>query len=110
MTLVKSIFLFITACLFEIGGGYLMWQWLRHGKPLAIGLAGAVLLVLYGVLPNFQPSAMFGRVYAAYGGLFIVASLLWDWKFDGNIPDKADRVGALFCLVGAAIILYWPRK
>lgn len=108
--LAKSIVLFLLACLCEIGGGWLMWQWLRHGKSLAMGGAGAVLLVLYGVLPNFQPSPIFGRVYAAYGGLFIVASLLWDWKFDSRIPDKPDRVGALLCLVGAAIILYWPRK
>ena len=70
----------------------------------------AVLMVFYGVLPNFQPSTMFGRVYAAYGGVFIVLSLLWDWKFDKNIPDKADCWGATLCLIGVAIIMYWPRK
>jgi small multidrug resistance family-3 protein len=110
MQIVNSIFLFVLACLCEIGGGYLMWQWLRHGKSWAIGLAGAILLVLYGVLPNFQPSAVFGRVYAAYGGFFIVGSLAWDWVFDGRVPDKPDRYGALLCLLGAAVILYWPRK
>lgn len=110
MILAKSILLFLTACLFEIGGGYLMWQWLRYGKPLLWGIAGAVLLVLYGVLPNFQPSANFGRVYAAYGGLFIVASLLWDWKFDRRVPDRPDIWGGMLCLIGVAIIMYWPRK
>lgn len=110
MDVVKSLVLFMVACLFEIGGGYLMWQWIRHGKSLLVGAAGAALLVLYGVLPNFQPSPYFGRVYAAYGGLFIVASLLWDWKFDGRAPDKADTVGALLCLVGVAVIMYWPRR
>lgn len=110
MTLLKSLTLYALAGLCEIGGGYLMWQWLRHGKSLSIGGAGAILLVLYGVLPNFQPNAVFGRIYAAYGGIFIVASLLWDWKFDGRTPDRPDRVGALLCLIGAGIIMYWPRK
>lgn len=110
VALLKSLFLFFTAGIFEIGGGYLMWQWLRHGKPFVIGVLGAIILVFYGVLPNFQPSAMFGRVYAAYGGVFIVMSLLWDWKFDKRIPDKADCWGAVLCLLGVAVIMYWPRK
>ena len=110
MTLLKSLVIFALAGLFEIGGGYLMWQWFKHHKPLYFGAAGAVLLVLYGVLPALQPSMIFGRVYAAYGGIFIVASLLWDWKFEKRVPDMPDRIGAMICLIGAAIIIYYPRK
>ena len=86
---VKSIFYFVLAGLFEIGGGYLVWLWLREGKPWPFGAAGAVVLVLYGIVPTLQP-AHFGRVYAAYGGVFIVLSLLWGWKVDKVIPDKID--------------------
>ena len=107
---IKSILLFLAAGTCEIGGGYLVWQWLRERKPLGVGLLGAVALVLYGIIPCFQSATNFGRVYATYGGVFIVLSLLWGWKFDGAVPDKADSWGALVCLLGVAIIMYWPRK
>ena len=110
MTFLKSALLFLLAGVCEIGGGYLMWHWLKGRYSGVIGLIGAALLVLYGVLPNFQPSPQFGRVYAAYGGVFILMSLLWDWKFDGKVPDKPDSWGALICLIGVAVIMYWPRK
>lgn len=96
------------AALLEIGGGYLVWQWLREGAAVWIGLAGGVVLMLYGVVPTFQP-AHFGRVYAAYGGVFVVASLLWGWWVDGRAPDVPDLVGGLVCVVGVAVIMYWPR-
>jgi len=85
MIIAKSITYFILAGLCEIGGGYLVWLWLREGKPISYGLFGAVILVLYGVIPTLQP-ANFGRVYAAYGGVFIVLSILWGWKIDGVTP------------------------
>lgn len=110
MDIVRSVLLFFLAGLCEIGGGYLMWQWWRKGAALPLGLLGGLLLVVYGILPAFQPSTHFGRVYAAYGGVFVVMSLLWDWKFEGRVPDKADAWGALVCLVGVAVIMYWPRK
>ncbi len=103
-----SLFLFLLAGLCEIGGGWLMWQWLREGKGLSWGLLGALVLIAYGVVPTFQP-AHFGRVYAAYGGFFIVLSLLWGWVLDGNIPDRFDIIGATVSLVGVSIIIYWPR-
>lgn len=74
--MLQSIVLFIVAGLCEIGGGYLVWLWLREGKSIWLALVGAVILVLYGVIPTYQPSPNFGRVYAAYGGVFVVMSML----------------------------------
>lgn len=106
--ILKSLFFFLVAGVCEIGGGYLIWQWLREGRSWYYALAGAVLLVLYGVVPTLQP-AHFGRVYAAYGGVFIVLSLLWDWRIDNIAPDNIDLIGASFALLGVAIMMYWPR-
>lgn len=87
-----------------------MWLWLREGKSLWVGFLGGIILVLYGILPTLQPSVLdFGRVYAAYGGLFIVLSLLWGWIVDGKTPDAPSMVGAMIALLGAAVIVYWPR-
>ena len=72
MHVLRSIELFAAAGLAEIGGGYLVWRWLREGAPWPVGLAGAVILVAYGVIPTFQQGASFGRVYAAYGGVFVI--------------------------------------
>lgn len=107
-TVVRSIGLFVAAGLLEIGGGYLVWLWLREGRAVVLGAFGGFLLFFYGVLPTFQP-AHFGRVYAAYGGVFVVLSLLWGWWIDGRIPDRADVAGAMLCVVGVAVIMYWPR-
>jgi small multidrug resistance family-3 protein len=109
--IIRSVVLFALAGLAEIGGGYLMWLWLREGRPLWVGLVGAFMVVLYGVIPNFQPPSLdFGRVYAAYGGAFIALSLLWGWMVDGVRPDTPSTVGAVIALVGAVIIVYWPRN
>ncbi|MGH9896499.1 MAG: YnfA family protein, partial [bacterium] len=98
MMIAKSIGLFMLAGLCEIGGGYLVWLWLREGRGLLVALLGAVVLVLYGVVPTFQP-AHFGRVYAAYGGVFVVLSLLWGWLVDRKPADAADLVGAALCVL-----------
>jgi len=103
-----SIFLFILAGLFEIGGGYLIWIWLREGKGVEYAVLGAILLVLYGVIPTLQ-TTNFGRVYAAYGGVFIVLALLWGWQIDGVIPDRFDIIGGAIALIGVSVIMYWPR-
>lgn len=106
--IVRSVALFVLAGLMEIGGGYLVWLWLRESRAVWLGALGGLLLFLYGVVPTLQP-AHFGRVYAAYGGVFVVLSLLWGWWIDGRAPDRADLVGAALCVVGVAVIMYWPR-
>ncbi len=108
MPVVHSLGLFVLAGLFEIGGGYLVWLWFREGRPVAYGIAGAGILILYGIIPTFQPSH-FSRVYAAYGGIFIVLSLIWGWALDGARPDRFDIIGGAICLVGMAVIMYAPR-
>jgi small multidrug resistance family-3 protein len=110
MEIIKSLFFFILAGLFEIGGGYLIWLWLRDGKSIWYGLIGAIVLILYGIVPTFQPqNSNFGRVYATYGGIFIVLSILWGWKIDNAIPDKFDIIGGVIALIGVIIIMYYPR-
>ena len=109
MALATSIGIFILAGLCEIGGGYLVWLWLREGKPCWIGLVGAVILVGYGVVATWQPSN-FGRLYAAYGGIFIALAIIWSWTVDGIRPDKFDLLGVAISLLGMAIILFAPRK
>lgn len=73
-----------------------------------VAIAGAVVLILYGIVPTLQP-ANFGRVYAAYGGVFVVLSILWGWKVDNILPDRFDVLGGLICLIGVGVIMYWPR-
>ena len=106
---IKSILYFILAGLFEIGGGYLIWLWLREGKPISYAVTGGIILFLYGVIPTLQPSN-FGRVYAAYGGVFIVLSIIWGWQIDKVIPDRFDLIGGMVALIGVYIIMYWPRS
>jgi small multidrug resistance family-3 protein len=104
-----TILLFILAGIFEIGGGYLVWLWVREGKELIFAVFGVIVLFLYGVVPTFQPS-YFHRIYATYGGIFVVMSLLWGWIFDKTLPDAYDLIGALIIIIGVSIIYYWPRK
>jgi small multidrug resistance family-3 protein len=103
-----SLFLFFLAALFEIGGGYLVWLWLRENKGLTYGFLGGLTLAVYGIIPTFQP-AHFGRVYAAYGGIFIVSSLIWGAFVDKKRPDKYEIIGALIALLGVFIMFYIPR-
>jgi small multidrug resistance family-3 protein len=109
LEIIKSLLYFILAGLFEIGGGYLIWLWLREGKGIGYGVLGAIILMLYGIVPTLQP-ANFGRAYAAYGGIFIVLSILWGWKIDQIPPDKYDIIGGAVALAGVLIIMYWSRQ
>ncbi|WP_251032551.1 YnfA family protein [Mesobacillus foraminis] len=106
----KAVFLFLLAGLAEIGGGYLIWLWLREGQSSLLGLIGGIALALYGVIASLQVFPSFGRVYAAYGGVFIVLSVLWGWWIDKKTPDIYDWIGALICLVGVSVMLLVPRN
>ena len=108
MPIFKSILLFFLAGLCEIGGGYLVWIWVKEGKSVWYAIAGAIVLVLYGLVATLQ-TASFGRTYAAYGGFFIILSLLWAWKIDGFHPDRFDLIGALVVIAGIYIMFYLPR-
>lgn len=109
MTVTKSILLFGVAAVFEIGGAWLMWQGIReHRGWLWIG-AGIAALGLYGAVATLQPDANFGRILAAYGGVFIAGSLIWAMVADGFRPDRWDALGALIALVGVGVIMYAPR-
>lgn len=105
----KSVALFVAAALAEIGGAYLIWIAIRDGRGLLVGVLGGLSLVLYGVVAAYQPDNEFGRVLAAYGGVFIVGSMAWGMAVDSFRPDRYDLGGALICLVGVGVIMYAPR-
>lgn len=105
----RSIALFAAAALAEIGGAYLVWIGIKDDRGALFVALGVVALGLYGVIAAFQPDANFGRVLAAYGGVFIVGSLAWGVVFDGFRPDRYDLIGAMVCLVGVGVIMYAPR-
>lgn len=109
MEVLRATSLFVLAGLTEIGGGYLVWRWLREGAPWPVGVAGAVIFVGYGIVPILQRHANFGRVYAAYGGVFVIMSLLWGWGIDGHRPDRYDVIGAAVVGAGVALIFFAPR-
>jgi small multidrug resistance family-3 protein len=109
MTVIRSISLFIVAAVAEIGGAYLVWQGVRQRRGLLFVLAGVDALGLYGFFATFQPSPHFGRILAAYGGVFVAASLAWGIVFDDFRPDRYDLIGAAICLIGVTVIMYAPR-
>jgi small multidrug resistance family-3 protein len=106
--MIQSLLLFVLAGLCEIGGGYLVWLALREGKGIGLAILGAIVLGLYGMIPTLQPTN-FGRAYAAYGGVFVVLSILWGWGIDRVIPDKYDLLGGWIVLLGVWVIMYAPR-
>lgn len=108
--LLRSIALFALSALTEIGGSWLVWQGLREHRGLLWIAGGLLSLALYGFVATLQPDMNFGRVLAAYGGVFIVGSLLWGVVFDGFRPDRWDLIGAAVCLVGVAVIIFAPNR
>ncbi|WP_129841201.1 YnfA family protein [Streptomyces sp. RFCAC02] len=110
MTVARSVALFVLAALCEIGGAWLVWQGVReHRGWLWIG-AGLAALGLYGFVATLQPDAEFGRILAAYGGVFVAGSLAWGMVADGFRPDRWDVIGALIVLAGVVVIMYVPRE
>jgi small multidrug resistance family-3 protein len=105
----RSLALFAVAALFEIGGAWLVWQGVREHRGWLWTVAGAAALALYGFTATLQPDTHFGRILAAYGGIFVAGSLLWAALADGYHPDRFDITGALICLAGMAVIMYAPR-
>lgn len=108
MTIARIIILFVIAAVAEIGGAWLIWQAVRENRGWWFALLGIVALGAYGFVAAFQPDANFGRVLAAYGGVFVAGSLAWGIIVDGFKPTVWDYVGSAICLVGAAIIIVAP--
>ncbi|WP_329081269.1 YnfA family protein [Streptosporangium sp. NBC_01469] len=109
MTIIRSLLLFALAALAEIGGAWLVWQGVREQRGLAWIGVGVIALGLYGFVATLQPDANFGRILAAYGGIFVAGSLAWGMVVDGFRPDRWDIIGAAVCLAGVAVIMYAPR-
>ena len=107
--IVLSVLLFIAAGLLEVGGGWLVWQSVREGKNWIYAALGVMALVGYGFVPCLQPTSDFGRIYAIYGGFFIVLAFIWARRFDGYMPDIGDLIGAGIALFGVLVIMLWPR-
>lgn len=109
MTVTRSLLLFAVAALLEIGGAWLVWQGVREHRGWLWAGLGVLALGAYGFVATLQPDANFGRILAAYGGVFVAGSLAWGMLVDGFRPDRYDVLGALVCLGGVAVIMYAPR-
>jgi small multidrug resistance family-3 protein len=109
VTVLRSILLFVLAAIFEIGGAWLVWQGVREHRGLIFCGAGVVALGAYGFVATLQPDSHFGRILAAYGGVFVAGSLVWAMVVDRFRPDRFDVLGAGLCLMGVAVIMYAPR-
>ena len=109
MTVARSVILFVLAAVAEIGGAWLVWQGWREHRGLLWIAAGVIALGLYGFAATLQPDPHFGRILAAYGGVFVAGSLTWGVVVDGFRPDRWDLLGAGICLVGVAVMMYAPR-
>jgi len=108
VTIITTFLLFLLAALLEISGGYFIWLWIKKHKRLIFAFIGGIILFAYGIIPTLQPSN-FGRVYAAYGGIFIISSIIWGFVVERKKPDRYEIVGSLIAVAGAAVIFYTPR-
>ena len=109
MSILKSTLLFALSAIAEIGGAWLIWQAVREGKGWWWAGLGVIALGIYGFVATLQPDAHFGRILAAYGGVFVAGSLAWGVLMDGFRPDRWDLIGAFLCLAGVAVIMFAPR-
>ena len=106
--ILTSIGIFFFAALLEISGGYLIWRWLKNHQGKIIGITGGLILFSYAIVMTLQPEN-FGKVYAAYGGIFVVSSLVWGYWIDKKKPDKFEIFGSIVVLIGIGIMFYFPR-
>ena len=106
--ILSTLGLFFFAALLEIGGGFLVWKWLRDHKGKILGLVGALILFSYGIIMTFQPTD-FGKAYASYGGIFIVSSIIWGYYVDKKKPDRLEIIGSVVVLFGVIVMFYFPR-
>lgn len=109
MTAMRSFFFYALAAGAEIGGCFAFWAWLRLGRSAFWVIPGVFLLALFAYLLTRVDAAFAGRAFAAYGGVYIAASLAWLWLVEGSRPDRWDIAGAIICITGAAVILFGPR-
>ena len=105
-----SIIIFITAAILEIIGCFTFWIWLRLGKSIYWIIPGILFLTIFAFLLTRIEAIFAGRVYAAYGGVYIVASIVWLWMIEGNRPDKWDILGSIICIIGTIVILFGQRQ
>ena len=110
VSILKTTALFALAAVAEIGGAWLVWQAAREGKDWWWAGLGVIALGVYGFVATLQPDAHFGRILAAYGGVFVAGSLAWGMIFDGFRPDRWDVAGSVICLLGVAVIMFAPRN
>jgi small multidrug resistance family-3 protein len=106
MTALKTFGIFVAALLGELGGTYAVWRWLREGATATLAIVGVVALFAYAVVQTFQPEDRYGRLFAAYAGVFLIGALIWGWLVAGNQPDRYDWTGAAIVLVGVVVVLF----
>jgi small multidrug resistance family-3 protein len=109
LTVLKTFGLFVLALLGELGGTYAIWRWLRTDASALLAIVGVAALSAYAVVQTFQPEDRYGRLFAAYAGVFLVGALLWGWGIDGKQPDRFDSIGAAIVLTGVVVVL-WGRR
>jgi small multidrug resistance family-3 protein len=109
MSVLRSVVIFVAAALGELAGTYAVWRWVRGRATPLLGLAGVAALFAYALVQTLQPEPRYGRVYAAYAGVFLLGAMLWGWAVDGRAPDRFDVAGALLVLAGVVVIM-WGRR
>ena len=109
MTVFMTALIYLGAAVAEIAGSFAFWAWLRLDKSMLWVLPGIVSLIIFAVLLTRIDAAFAGRAFAAYGGVYIMASLVWLWRIEGMLPDRWDLIGGAICLIGAAVIIFGPR-
>jgi drug/metabolite transporter superfamily protein YnfA len=109
LAVLQAVAVFVASGFAEIGGGWLVWKAVRDGKPWWWAVVGSLILIIYGFLPTLQPTDSFGRIYAVYGGFFIILSFLFGWLMDGDKPDRGDLIGGTIALAGVLVVMFWPR-